>query len=657
MDLYMSVLFNMGTNSRGSRGALVFGRKDTNTVASSSTMRFDIDDETDVRRVIQLISIGDFAHLPHISSLKALFKSTKHQALLRRTYKELHMKHLSIDDTAARVLSLILLSPQCCCRHVRIHRCAFTATGHNIFFSALSVMAEPPSSSKLLLLPPPTKTSFSMNCIKGKGNVADEGGTAIAYCLHNVEDAAKAAAAASPASAAIATTLEEGDQLPMGLFSFDYTQIGMSDSKCSGLSDVLLLQPYLHTLDISNNVIGSSGLARLIGSIASGCPSLRELNLSGNQLRSEGSRILARYLANKGRFLESLDISSNEISHTGALAIVGSLDPRVGCRLKRLNLDMNQFEAAGCEALGRILAENKHLDTLILSRNNIFDNGCYLLFEGLKYNKTLRHLDISGNFLTHLSARDISNYLILKNTNRKSSTNSNDSQEDSMHQGLCTLNISTNALRDEGIETLCVGLKDNSHLVHLIANNVDVADAGMGSIKQLLETTAARKRSLLTLSLRHNRHATRAGYEALGSGCLQNRWILRVIVDMHFDGWSTVWDKVERAFIRNTMRAVDRYRVPLQMVACGRPLLVLCDRQSSFNTSPSSIQRLPAEIRRLVLLYLDRYQVLTPEQKRGALRIASDISCQYPSKMSLLAEILGTDYHFVAETMKTLRSA
>ncbi|KAJ2559192.1 NACHT, LRR and PYD domains-containing protein 5 [Coemansia sp. RSA 1933] len=445
--------------------------------------------------------------------------------------------------------------------------------------------------------------------------------------------------------------VEKNGHLAMGLLELDYTEVGISDRTHFTLGDVLLLQPLLQALNVSNNAIGPKSTARLIKAVSSGCPSLRVLNLSGNLLRSEGAQIIAHYLAAEGRNLESLDISSNEIPPTGAAALASSLSALSGCRLKALNVDMNQFEVNGCEALAHALAENKYLETLVISRNNIFDNGCGLLFDGLKSNNTLLRLDVSGNFLTHLSARSFASYMDSRNR-----ASDREFQGSFMRMGIRTLNISANALRDEGITALCAGLQNNAHLMHLLADNVEVADPGMESIRQLLETTSTSRTSLLTLSLLQNRHATRVGFEALGEGCQKNSLILRVSVDPGFDEWSAAWDKGMVAFINNTMRAVDRYRVPLLMVARGHLLLYKYSKQRVASAGPSSIQRLPEEVRWIILSALDTYGVLTAKQRRMALKIASTMSGGYPSKKALLAAILGADYRFVAETMKTLNS-
>ncbi|KAJ2614842.1 hypothetical protein EV177_001853 [Coemansia sp. RSA 1804] len=260
-----------------------------------------------------------------------------------------------------------------------------------------------------------------------------------------------------------------------GLVELNYTQIGVSDRNYYTLTDVLLQQSYLHTLNLSNNAMVPKSAERLIEAISSGCPSLRVLDLSGNLLRTDGAQIIARYLISKGRNLESLNVSGNQIPSEGGVALANSLSARFGSKLKVLNVGMNQFELAGSEALGHALAENRHLEQLVIPQNNILNNGCGLLFEGLRSNNTLLSIDISGNLLTHISARSVSSYMT-----SRSSASSTRLGFDAM--GIRTLNMSANSLGDEGIAALCSGFQSNSHLVHLFLDNVEAADPGVESL-------------------------------------------------------------------------------------------------------------------------------------------------------------------------------
>ncbi|KAJ2615249.1 hypothetical protein H4S08_001323 [Coemansia sp. RSA 1365] len=611
MDLYMSVLLNMRSKGRRKRGPLVLGSKDPNSIESNGR-GIDIDDEAAVRSVIQQINNGNFGHLPPLRSLKVLFNSPRHEKLLQRSYNTLHIANLLIDDVAARVLSIIILSEKCRCRHLQLLRCSFTDSGQKILFSALSMMAEP-----LTLLR--TSHSAESACTQQK------------------------APCASPSAANI------DDLALMGLYSLELSQMGITDKRCAWLSNVLEVQPYLQTLNLCDNLIGVAGIRQIIAALARGCHALKTLNLSGNTLRSPGVHLLTQYLIKTGRSLEALDISSNEISLAGARDIAHALNIENDLSLKSLNLDMNQLEANGCELLSRALAHNTVLELLVLSRNNIFDNGCQLLFESLGGNTALQTLDIGGNFITHIGARSIQVYLQKRQTNDLL-----ENRVYGLQSGLRTLDISNNSIGDEGIAALCQGLQTNHHLVGLVANKVNITDIGAHRIQQLLEACTYSPTSLLRLSLRYNHRISRNGFEAIAKGSTINHQILRIVADMQFENWSTVWAKVEASLTRNTLLAIERYKAPLLMVARGRIILRDVILSATFNRNNRII--LPLELRWLILTALDKCHILKPDQQQRALKIACTPARSYLTKSELLAEILGSDYPFVVEMMKTIHS-
>ncbi|KAJ2716709.1 hypothetical protein H4R19_000483 [Coemansia spiralis] len=349
MDMYTTALLNMKGRGRGQgrNGPLVLHNKEMSGLHSGSAV-VDIGDEAVVRRVVGQIAAGDFAHLPLLRTLKALFASAQHRELLGRAYHTLRLDRVAIDETTARVLAVILLSRQCRCRHLALYRCSFTESGRHILFSALSMMAEP-----------------------GR----------------------------------------DGSAAPLGLHSLELCQIGLTDKGCAGLDAVLEAQPHLQSLSLRENLIGPKGVGRLVGALRRGCRGLRALDLSGNLLRSSGVQQLARYLGSSDQALERLDISSNEVSLAGAVDLAIALRPDLGSTLRCLDLGTNQIGASGCEALARMLAHNTTLEQLSIARNNLFDGGCQLLFAGLASNTTLQTLDVSSNFITHVGALSIQHYL------------------------------------------------------------------------------------------------------------------------------------------------------------------------------------------------------------------------------------------------------
>ncbi|KAJ1935894.1 hypothetical protein FBU59_005236, partial [Linderina macrospora] len=79
---------------------------------------------------------------------------------------------------------------------------------------------------------------------------------------------------------------DEFDTAPMGLYSMEFLQMGLTDQRCEWLGEVVEQQPYLRKLNVSGNVIGAKGTASILNSLARGCPQLQSLNITSNLLQS-----------------------------------------------------------------------------------------------------------------------------------------------------------------------------------------------------------------------------------------------------------------------------------------------------------------------------------------------------------------------------------
>ncbi|ORX74518.1 RNI-like protein [Linderina pennispora] len=617
----------MTNGGRHSRSTMAVSVRELSS-ADSSVVHVDIHSEAAVRAVVGRILQGDYAHLPPVRELKSLLNNPQHRQILHRSFCTLRLSRLSIDETTARVLAMVLLSPQCRCRHLSMNSCAFTEPGRKIMFSALSMMGETFSQ--------PLLVNHQALAAAGGGNKAYAYG---AQAAGNTAQFAEWSDAAHPPQPAF----DELDTAPMGLYSMEFVQMGLTDKRCEWLGEVVEQQPYLRRLSVNGNVIGAKGTASILTGLARGCPQIQSLIITSNLLQSAGAHHVAQYIRTSAEKLEHLDVSSNQIAADGAQALMRAIIESPQVRLKSLVLDMNRFEGAGSRAVGQMLETNKSLVRLSFARNNIFGEGCQLLFASLHRNSTLQHLDLTGNFIDHTGAEAVRDYLCRPMTS-------------SEQGGLLSLVLSANPIRDDGVEVLCQGLRENGHLLYLHINHIDITDRSMATMGQTLESTSKQATALISLSMRHNSQITKEGYTVLSHGCRANQHILRINADMPFDGWSSVWDSLERAITRNTTLAIERYTAPLLMVARGRIILYSRPAQDS-SVSEVGFAQLPLDIREIILHKIDRFQVLRPSQRRRAARIASDIRMRFSSKFSLLEAVLGSDYHYVRHIMQMLHSS
>ncbi|KAJ1944035.1 NACHT, LRR and PYD domains-containing protein 14, partial [Linderina macrospora] len=367
------------------------------------------------------------------------------------------------------------------------------------------------------------------------------------------------------------------------------------------------------------------------------------LNITSNLLQSAGAHHIAQYIRTSAARLEHLDVSSNQIAADGAQALMRAIIETPKICLKSLILDMNRFEGPGSYSVGQMLETNKSLVHLSFARNNIFGEGCQVLFGSLQRNSTLQHLDLTGNFIDHTGAEAVRDYL------RRPMASD-------QQGGLVSLVLSANPIRDNGVEALCEGLRENGHLLYLHLNHIDITDVSMSNVRQMLESTSKQPTALISLSMRHNSQITKEGYTTLSRGCQANQHILRINADMPFDGWSSVWDSLERVIIRNTTLAIERYTVPLLMVARGRIIMYSKPAHGS-QASDIGFAQLPLDIREIVLHKIDKFEVLRRSQRRRAAHIALDLRQRFSSKFALLEAILGPDYQYVRHIMQMLNSS
>jgi Ran GTPase-activating protein (RanGAP) involved in mRNA processing and transport len=126
----------------------------------------------------------------------------------------------------------------------------------------------------------------------------------------------------------------------------------------------------LQALNLSNSVIGVSGLERIARGLAH-CRQLRHLNLSNNPLGSGGMEELASALSHR---LEHLSIFNALLDHKAVQRLAANLH----CpNLTVLNLSWNRIGSEGCKALARSLRDGScpNLTSLNISHNYIQVRG------------------------------------------------------------------------------------------------------------------------------------------------------------------------------------------------------------------------------------------------------------------------------------------
>ncbi|XP_078509901.1 leucine-rich repeat-containing protein 45 isoform X1 [Lissotriton helveticus] len=130
------------------------------------------------------------------------------------------------------------------------------------------------------------------------------------------------------------------------------------------------------------------------------------LDLTAQNLSVDSCDVLGKLLSNDVHFTEIL-LSDCMLSEEGVKLLVRGLCSN--SVVKRLDLKGNNLRAVGAEALGKLLRQNKSIQSLTLEWNNLgmWEDGFSLFCEGLGSNHFLQQLDLRNNQINHQGAGEL----------------------------------------------------------------------------------------------------------------------------------------------------------------------------------------------------------------------------------------------------------
>lgn len=139
-------------------------------------------------------------------------------------------------------------------------------------------------------------------------------------------------------------------------------------------------------------------------------------------------------------------------------------------KVKALWLKRNPILATGVVHIAQMLTTNQYLQTLDLLNTGLLDEGCEILFNALKSNRTLKHLYIDTNGLTAKSGQILRRHF----------------EQNGNH--LESLYMSCNALTDAGTCDIAAGLKDDKCLKRLgLASNCIGSEGARALVDALID--------------------------------------------------------------------------------------------------------------------------------------------------------------------------
>ncbi|XP_026908292.2 leucine-rich repeat-containing protein 45 isoform X1 [Acinonyx jubatus] len=189
------------------------------------------------------------------------------------------------------------------------------------------------------------------------------------------------------------TVLQQLQGLPRG--RLDLATQSLTMDTCRALGELLQKEALLTELILSDCMLSEEGATLLLQGLCANTV-VRFLDLKGNNLRAAGAEALGKLLR-QNKSIQSLTLEWNNIGAwedafaTFCRALAGN------GALRQLDLRNNQISHKGAEELALALTRNASLQQLDLRWNDIGLLGGRALVNCLPRNKTLWRLELAGN--------------------------------------------------------------------------------------------------------------------------------------------------------------------------------------------------------------------------------------------------------------------
>ncbi|XP_043119158.1 protein phosphatase 1 regulatory subunit 37 [Puntigrus tetrazona] len=281
----------------------------------------------------------------------------------------------------------------------------------------------------------------------------------------------------------------------------------LEENGASSLLDMFLYYESATHLDVSSNSgMGFSGWLSLSHLLRqSGC--LWRLDACNLPMVDYAAQALSKALLTSR--LTVLHLENTCLSGKPLFTLVGALKRNVA--LQELYLCENKLNAyQDSMQLGDLLKYNSTLKTLDLSNNTVSDSGLEEICDALSSQKTgLRTLILSNNHITHLGMNHLQNVLPRLKT-------------------LETLNLGKNNLENRGVHTLKESLMINRSLLQLGLASTGITCEGAVTLAEIL----AESPQIQRLDVRQNQ-VLAGGLMALSLALKINHSLIRLDLDQH----------------------------------------------------------------------------------------------------------------------------
>ncbi|KAI9365532.1 hypothetical protein DFJ73DRAFT_808129 [Zopfochytrium polystomum] len=245
--------------------------------------------------------------------------------------------------------------------------------------------------------------------------------------------------------AAIADELSGNNHVVSLRLASDRPTNQIDDTDVMALAKALRKNTHLKELHLCGHRITNSGANSLASAIMVNS-TLQLLDLSNNRIGSHGARALAQALLTDGVAVKSLNLRCNRIGNAGAEDFAETFHENKV--LQKLDLSLNQITSIGASAFGKALGKCS-LHEFIIAENQIDDRGAEQIAQGLESGScALTVLSMRANSIGAAGAEAFARLLKVNNV-------------------LQELDLAHNSIQDAGAKALALGLESNESLLIL----------------------------------------------------------------------------------------------------------------------------------------------------------------------------------------------
>ena len=206
---------------------------------------------------------------------------------------------------------------------------------------------------------------------------------------------------------------------------------------------------------------------------------VKKLYLSGNNITLGDGKFTDALSNNKT--IEELSLSHNNIGAEGAKCLAAALSNNN--TLKGLDLDNNNIGVEGVKCLAEALKVNTTLEEIYLGGKNIGDEGTKHLARALMVNRILQQIGLESNSISDEGAKSIAMALLL-------------------NQGIRHMHLEGNEIGGQGADKLVGALQHNNSIRDLGLGGNQISNSVLKKIDSIVKDTNRKRKKLTSQQLR-----------------------------------------------------------------------------------------------------------------------------------------------------------